>query len=148
MTPFRITIHCSASPNGKEYGIQDIRRDHLARGFRDIGYHLVIQPDGTVERGRPLNEVGAHVMGENNGNIGICLVGMDKFTNQQFNSLRNELDTLYRVYQIRFHNIYCHNEWPSAKAHGKTCPNMRAASLMVWYMGHYTDAIEEHILEE
>lgn len=33
---------------------------HRARGFRCVGYHYVVKLDGTVQKGRPENEEGAH----------------------------------------------------------------------------------------
>jgi hypothetical protein len=53
----RHIIHCSASTQGD---VAEIRRWHLARGWNDIGYHFVIRPDGEVEVGRMLHEIGAH----------------------------------------------------------------------------------------
>ena len=37
-----------------------IHQWHLANKWAGIGYHYVIHKDGTVERGRPMNAVGAH----------------------------------------------------------------------------------------
>jgi N-acetyl-anhydromuramyl-L-alanine amidase AmpD len=70
-----IVIHCSATKEGKEYDREDIKKWHLARGFKDIGYHFVIKLDGSIELGRPLNQVGAHVKNANTGTIGICYIG-------------------------------------------------------------------------
>lgn len=39
-------------------GIKDYHLE--VSGFSDIGYHFVIEPDGTVFEGRPLNRTGAH----------------------------------------------------------------------------------------
>ncbi len=47
-----IVLHCSATPQGRDVTVADIRRWHLERGFADIGYHFVVRLDGTV-RGRP-----------------------------------------------------------------------------------------------
>jgi len=60
LSPGHVTIHCSDTTNGSDYDIERIRADHLARGFNDVGYHLVIQPDGTAQNGRGLNAIGAH----------------------------------------------------------------------------------------
>lgn len=70
-----IVIHCSATKEGKSYNAEDINKWHLARGFKGIGYHFVIKLDGTIELGRPLNKVGAHVANANTGTIGICYIG-------------------------------------------------------------------------
>lgn len=70
-----IVIHCSATKEGVAYDREDIKKWHLARGFKDVGYHFVVKLDGTIELGRPLNQVGAHVSGGNTGTIGICYIG-------------------------------------------------------------------------
>ena len=38
----KIILHCSATAEGKDYTVDTIRRWHKARGFNDIGYHIVI----------------------------------------------------------------------------------------------------------
>lgn len=70
-----IVIHCSATPAGREHTAADIDRWHRGFGWSGIGYHYVIRLDGTVEAGRPLWVVGAHVSGHNATTIGICYVG-------------------------------------------------------------------------
>jgi hypothetical protein len=35
----------------------------------------VIQPDGTIEHGRDVRDIGAHAHGKNHDSIGVCLVG-------------------------------------------------------------------------
>lgn len=70
-----IIIHCSDSPEGRNDKAEDIRRWHKQRGFNDIGYHYVIDLDGTVEQGRPIEQAGAHCTGHNRNSIGICYIG-------------------------------------------------------------------------
>lgn len=70
-----IIIHCTATPEGREVKVAEIRRWHVQRGFSDIGYHYIIHLDGTVETGRPLEQVGAHCVGHNSASIGVCYVG-------------------------------------------------------------------------
>lgn len=71
-----IIIHCTATPEGKDYTVADIRRWHVqGNGWRDIGYHYVIYRDGTIHLGRPLEQVGAHATGHNADSIGIVYVG-------------------------------------------------------------------------
>ncbi|MCM1320238.1 MAG: N-acetylmuramoyl-L-alanine amidase [Muribaculaceae bacterium] len=70
-----IIVHCSATPEGKDYTVEDIRRWHLARNFADIGYHYVIYRDGSIHEGRPLSKIGAHCPGHNTYSIGICYIG-------------------------------------------------------------------------
>jgi len=71
----KIILHCSATPEGKDYTVAQIRQWHLARGFSDVGYHYVIYRDGSVHRGRPETQVGAHTTGYNTHSIGICYIG-------------------------------------------------------------------------
>lgn len=51
-----IIVHCSATRPGQGCTARDVRRWHTAeRGFRDIGYHFVVETDGSVSKGRPLD---------------------------------------------------------------------------------------------
>ena len=72
-------MHHSATDKGDA---ETFRRNHKAQGWRDIGYHYVVnngtyQPDGLIETGRTEAEDGAHCKadGMNFKSIGICLVG-------------------------------------------------------------------------
>lgn len=71
----KIIIHCAATPEGKDFTVQQIDQWHRQRGFRCIGYHFVIYRDGTVHKGRPIEQVGAHCTGQNANSIGICYIG-------------------------------------------------------------------------
>lgn len=71
----KIILHCSDSPEGRNDKAEDIRKWHKKRGFSDIGYHYVIDLDGTVEKGRPIEQAGAHCTGHNRNSIGICYIG-------------------------------------------------------------------------
>lgn len=74
-----IVIHCSASKETVDYTFDQLKKDHLARGFRTCGYHLFIAKDGTKYQGRPFSVMGAHVKGHNTNSIGICYEGgLDK----------------------------------------------------------------------
>lgn len=77
-----IVIHCSATPEGADFRAKDIDRWHKDRGFQMIGYHYVIDIDGTIEKGRPTTMNGAHcntsgLSGRpyNSHSIGICYIG-------------------------------------------------------------------------
>lgn len=72
----KIIIHCSATPEGRDYTVGQIRQWHVqGNGWRDIGYHFVIYRDGTVHEGRPIEEIGSHCKGYNAHSIGICYIG-------------------------------------------------------------------------
>ena len=76
----KIIIHCAATPEGKDYTVEQIRQWHTTpkpkgNGWRDIGYHFVIYRDGSVHAGRPIEQIGAHTSGYNANSIGICYIG-------------------------------------------------------------------------
>lgn len=70
-----IIWHCTATPEGKDYTVSDIRAWHKARGFSDVGYHYIVYRDGRIMLGRPVGQIGAHVEGHNTGTIGCSYVG-------------------------------------------------------------------------
>lgn len=70
-----IVIHCSAVRPGQQSSAADIDHWHRSRGWKGIGYHFVVRRDGTVEPGRPIEQVGAHVKWHNKYSIGICYEG-------------------------------------------------------------------------
>ena len=71
----KIIIHCTATPEGRDVSVDEIRQWHLDRGWSDIGYHYVIDINGHLKEGRPVKRSGAHVKGHNRGSIGIAYVG-------------------------------------------------------------------------
>lgn len=76
----KIIIHCSATPEGKPFTVEQIRAWHTTpkpkgNGWRDIGYHFVIYLDGSIHTGRPIGQIGAHCAGHNANSIGICYIG-------------------------------------------------------------------------
>ncbi len=121
-----IIIHCSATEAGRDFSATDIKRWHLEKGWSDIGYHYVIELDGTVKAGRPLEKVGAHARGHNESSIGICYIGglsaagdkvaEDTRTDEQRASLRELIDELFRrfpsINQVSGHNEYSNKECP------------------------------------
>ena len=101
-----IAVHCSATRPTALMGVRDIHRMHVDRGFACIGYHYVIKRDGTIERGRPEDKMGAHVEGHNRDSLGICMIGgidadgkaKNNFTQDQFDALKNLLLSLHAKY--------------------------------------------------
>lgn len=133
----KIIVHCSDTVGGD---VEAIRKFHMApvpqgRGWEDIGYHFVILQDGTVEVGRDEKMIGAHCQGENYDSIGICLIGVADFTSEQFKSLRNFIVNICGKYGLNAETVFCHYEFASAKAQGKTCPNLNAGLLRAFIKG-------------
>lgn len=108
-----IVIHCAATPNGRPFHVGQIdamhgepllkddtvvrehkfqRQDLWVRQFNPalkyIGYHFFIGVDGSRASGRHLDEIGAHVEGNNARTIGICMAGTDQFTSMQWATLK------------------------------------------------------------
>lgn len=119
----RVFIHCSASdaegPNYEGTGlVQTIDRWHKERGWRGIGYHLVIDKLGNIMRGRDFEDIPAAQAGHNRGSIAICLHGLvkDRFTEKQLNSLLAVCQEIHHGYkgQITFHG-HC-------EVSAKSCP--------------------------
>lgn len=107
-----IVIHCSASPNGRRRTSEEIDADHAARGFKrnlkligyneptlkHIGYHYVIYAEGCTRIGRGEQEIGAHVAGFNTRSIGVCMVGTDAFSRDQWATLGKLITDLLKRY--------------------------------------------------
>jgi hypothetical protein len=55
--------------------MRQLQAGHLAQGWTDIGYALVIFPSGRIYEGRPKAYVGAHTLGYNTGYAGWSLDG-------------------------------------------------------------------------
>tara|TARA_R110002110_G_scaffold101193_3_gene257263 strand:+ start:180 stop:614 length:435 start_codon:yes stop_codon:yes gene_type:complete len=70
----KIFVHHSASSQ-KSTTRDMIHQWHLDRGWTGVGYHYVIEADGSMMMGRPFDTVGAHVKNHNRHSIGICVVG-------------------------------------------------------------------------
>lgn len=74
-----IVVHCTATKEGVDLCVADIRKMHKKNGWADIGYHYVVNLEGIVENGRHVDLVGAHVKGYNSNSIGVVYVGgLDK----------------------------------------------------------------------
>ena len=123
-----IIIHCSATPEGRDVSVEDIRQWHVQRGFNDIGYHYVVYRDGSIHRGRDVNVAGAHCTGHNTHSIGVCYVGgvgRDGKTPRDTRTLAQRDSLLSLLVELR--TLY-----PSAKIHGhrdfanKACPSFDA----------------------
>jgi len=70
-----IIVHCTATAEGKDYTVDDIRKWHKERGWSDIGYHYVIDRKGHILPGRDVDTVGAHCEGHNAHSIGVVYIG-------------------------------------------------------------------------
>jgi N-acetylmuramoyl-L-alanine amidase len=128
MVPDTIVIHCSDSPQGRGDTAATIHRWHKERGFDGIGYHSVILEDGTLEYGRPEYWPGAHATRVNDHSLGVCLIGIDSFTERQYETLATYLHNKTAEYNISSSNIVGHYEVST-----KTCPNFNVEDFKIAY---------------
>lgn len=132
-----IFIHCTATPSvwrpkdtsaQRVAAIKSMHTDPKpkGRGWRDIGYHWLIDRDGTILPGRPETQIGAHVEGHNRGTIGVSLFGGQtsrhrdpfgrNFTPEQERALIDVISDLCHRANIEW--IKGHNQVDA----GKACP--------------------------
>ena len=135
-----LVLHCSASRCDQDYSVEQLRRDHKARGFYDIGYHFYIRKDGTMTQHRKLLEVGAHARPYNRCSIGICYEGGLDEHGKPYNTMTAEQETrlvdLFRNLKILFSKakIVGHRDLPGTTP--KECPCLDAGS---WAARHRLD---------
>lgn len=123
-----IIVHCTATPEGRDYTVADIRQMHKAQGWVDIGYHYLVYRDGSIHEGRNVDMVGAHCQGHNAQSIGVCYVGgvardgktpKDTRTQAQKDALIHllmQLVCLYPDATIRGHRDFAAKACPSFDA--------------------------------
>ena len=135
-----IVLIASASRCDQDYSVEQLRRDHKARGFYDIGYHFYIRKDGTMTQHRKLLEVGAHARPYNRCSIGICYEGGLDEHGKPYNTMTAEQETrlvdLFRNLKILFPKakIVGHRDLPGTTP--KECPCLDAGS---WAARHRLD---------
>ena len=125
-----IIVHCTATSEGKDFTVLDIRRWHKLQGWSDIGYHYVVYRNGHIEPGRDVDLIGAHCEGHNAHSIGVCYIGgvsrdgktpKDTRTLAQKAALISVLTELKQMYPGA--KIYGHRDFDKK---GKACPSFDA----------------------
>ena len=124
----KIILHCADTPEGREVSTAEIRRWHTEeRGWSDIGYHWVVELDGSIHAGRPEERSGAHCKGHNRDSIGVCYVGgsnsdgdpKDTRTPEQKSALASLLSEILDRYPEA--KVYGHRDFSE-----KACPSFDA----------------------
>ena len=122
----RHIVHCSDTPNDMLVTVHDIKDWHVNdNGWSDVGYHFIINRDGSIDLGRPINIVGAHCKGFNSDSIGTCMIGRDWFTVEQLKTLR-ALDTSLRLLIPEIEETKGHTDYNPYK----TCPNINIEKVL------------------
>lgn len=124
----KIILHCTATPEGKFFDKNDVDAWHKQRGWAGIGYHFLILLDGTIQTGRPIEQVGAHVKGQNTASIGIAYVGgCDEHMNAKDTRTLEQKEALQAIV------LELQSKFPKATIHGhnefanKACPSFVVA---------------------
>lgn len=121
-----ITVHCSATPEGRDVKAAQISKWDIAR-FGQVSYHAVIELDGRIIETLPPSMKGAHTGGHNSNNYGICYVGgvcadnktpKDTRTPAQKASMHRLIADLKARYQGV--KVLGHRDWPGV---AKACPS-------------------------
>jgi hypothetical protein len=112
------------------------------RGWKDIGYHFIIGPDGTVWRGRPERVVGSHVADKNTGNLGISVYGnfmKENVPQPAIDALAELLADLSTRHSIPIDKIYGHKDQQSTDCPGNALyallPEIRKAAAAIQATG-------------
>ncbi len=128
--PYRMAIHHTALPedDGGDAAarMRQIQAYHIdSNGWCDIGYHFVVSQAGQAYQGNSNEErTGAHVLNNNTGNIGICLIGnfeVQTLSDIQLNKAAEVVGWVGRTYGIAFDraSIKGHREHSGAST---SCP--------------------------
>ena len=127
----KIIVHCSDSKTGNA---AKIKKWHVVdKGWNDIGYHYVINRNGEIETGRPIERIGAHCKGKNRYSVGICLIGkptnesgIAAFKGEQIDSLRVLCHTLIIKEGLELESVFGHNTYTDKKI----CPGF---DVEIWW---------------
>lgn len=111
-----MTLHWSGTFLDQDVDASWINTSHRDLGLDGIGYHLVVRRDGTLQRGRPLDQPGQHDEANDATFLGVCLVGglnvtrknatrpfrnyesASSITRAQFNTLDSVMRSFFRAF--------------------------------------------------
>jgi N-acetylmuramoyl-L-alanine amidase len=115
----RLTLH-HTSEHGGLVGLPDLevikRIENYHRNGKQwcaIGYHYLIGKDGRVYEGRPTTLQGAHVLSENENNVGISMIGdfnKKMPSARQMSALQAFLDDSRDKYRVAKNRVYGHRD--------------------------------------
>lgn len=133
-----LAVHCSADPADTKKDAADIERYHRSLGWRDVGYHYIIERDGNVVTGRPEDMRGAGEKRINSRAVHVCMIGgsppvgsdeyrrglgENNFTPAQWDALAELLLKLHARYPNA--EVLGHRDVPGVR---KACPSFDTRS--------------------
>ena len=100
------------------------------RGWKRVGYHLIVEESGELVLGTPIGLVGSHVRGSNSNSVGICLVGDNTLLSRRW--VEAQIATLKRVLsvlEILFPGavVLGHRDMPNTAT---ACPGLDVRNLL------------------
>lgn len=99
-----VVVHSTDTTRDMMVNYQVLHKWDLDRGASDVGYHFIIQPDGSLEVCRPIFIEGAHCLkGHNKNSIGIAFVGGILGSRENTNIVRS-------------HKSYTNAQWKTFEA--------------------------------
>ena len=125
-----IAIHCTATqPTATVAAIQRFWRDRL--GWKSPGYHLLIEPNGTINRLLDFNGIANGVRGFNNHSVHISYIGgidskgkpLDNRTAAQKKAILDCINEVIAWSDNKCLIIQGHRDFPNVK---KGCPSFDA----------------------
>lgn len=132
-----LIVHITAGGNSS---FESILNGHLAKGWKDIGYHFLII-DGEIYEGRDLEVIGAHCSAKNKnvGTIGYAFdnKGNDFKADAEYGEYISEADqaalerlTAYLIQQfgLSIDKVSGHNDYDK----GKACPCFKVRKAKVF----------------
>lgn len=128
-----MTIHCSATPEGRDVKAEQIEQWDIAK-FGQKSYHWIVELDGNQHRSLDDDMLGAHVHLHNSGNIGVCYVGgCDQHMNAKdtrTDAQKAALLDLVNHYRTLYPGITVqgHRDWPNVQ---KACPSFDVRSWLL-----------------
>jgi N-acetyl-anhydromuramyl-L-alanine amidase AmpD len=132
--PAYLTIHCAATPEGRDVSAATIEAWDKAK-FGQKSYHWIITLDGAMHKSLSDDQRGAHVGGHNTGNIGVCYVGgmdrdMKRAKDTRTPAQKKAMLTLVRTYRARYPGIKImgHRDWPNVH---KDCPSFDVGEWLI-----------------
>ncbi len=119
----QIVIHHSATRNGTPFSYANY---HVTQhGWPGIGYHYVIQKDGTVYKCNQLTTISYHVSGHNRRSVGICLTGdfrLEEPTTLQYRQALALTQQLLETLSLSTSHVFGHRELRGH--HSNHCPGI------------------------
>ncbi len=125
--PDKIIVHHTAY-GGNEKQFWKVNEWHKDRGFEKsengifVGYHVLIEKDGTATQARSYTEKGQHCAGQNETSIGVCMAGnfdSELPTEKQKEKLGEVCLACMKNFNIKITKILPHRAFVATACYGK-----------------------------